>query len=161
MVIIMSSTDVFYTYILFDPFTKRYYIGSRRAKGIKDPYADNYRGSSKIAGWKQRSKTMRKRILGVFPTARQALLHEIYLHELHDVGRNKRYYNQVKQTSKAFDTSGNPGHMLGKSHSVETEELYQRSKNEKSVKHIKGKFCHKSISKKSVKQTWERKELQK
>lgn len=47
-----------------------------------------------------------KEILQIFPTRKEALAHEIELHQQFDVARNPKFHNQVKQTSTGFDAKG-------------------------------------------------------
>lgn len=75
------------------------YIGVRSSK-IK-PELDKYMGSSKHT-----PKKGVKVILNTFTTRKEAVAHEIYLHNYNDVSNNLNYYNKAKQTSIGFDTTG-------------------------------------------------------
>jgi len=80
------------------------YIGVRTCKTTPD-CDKNYWGSSKYVP-KDIKKTGTKTILKIFYKREDAILHEIELHNLHDVARNKKFWNRSKQTSTGFDTSG-------------------------------------------------------
>lgn len=91
---------IYYTYILYHPEDKKFYIGSRKTKG--DPKDDNYMGSCRLPNWKIISNKCKKRILKVFTHVQDCIEHESYLHYLHDVDKNDRYYNQSKQSKNKF-----------------------------------------------------------
>ena len=91
----------YYTYILFDPTTRMFYIGSRKSK-TKNVYSDNYLGSCKHPEWKNIKNRCKKRILKVFLTKEMVIEHESYLHAKHNVSKNDRYYNSANQTSVKF-----------------------------------------------------------
>ena len=87
------------------------YIGVRSCEG--NPEDDNYWGTSKhLPDNIQDNHT--KTILRTFDTRDEAVKHEIYLHNINDVASNPLYYNQAKQTSTKFDTTGTPGYWAGK-----------------------------------------------
>jgi hypothetical protein len=109
-----TEPDLSYTYEIYDPVLNMKYIGSRTAKGIKDPYKDNYMGSLKSKKWKEQWKEItqrsHKRILAVFFSKEEALQHEIELHNFYYVGANPEFFNGSKQTSRGFSNHiGNPG----------------------------------------------------
>lgn len=56
------------------------------------------------------------RVLGLFNSKDELLNHEIELHALYEVGRNKRFYNRAKQTSTSWTTIGTttPDHVKAK-----------------------------------------------
>lgn len=95
------ATETHYTYITRSP-DGRYYIGVRTCDG--DPADDPYMGSHRDPTYVPN----RKRVLATFDSREAAISHEIYLHDLRDVGRNTRYANRAKQKSTKFDTSGVP-----------------------------------------------------
>jgi hypothetical protein len=47
-----------------------------------------------------------KEILAIWPSRKEAVLHEVLLHDIFDVAKNQNFYNKSKQTSTFFDTSG-------------------------------------------------------
>lgn len=97
--------------------TGKKYIGARSCKC--PPEEDTlYLGSSKHTPDDQ---VVRKIILGVFTSRKEAIAKEIELHNLYDVARNPMFYNQAKQTSTGFDTSGK--------HLVFTEEHKNKIRN--------------------------------
>ena len=49
---------------------------------------------------------IKKRVLCIFKTRKEALQHEIYLHNKYNVSTNSKYANQANQTSTGFDTTG-------------------------------------------------------
>lgn len=82
--------------------TGKYYIGVRSC--TKEPKDDtSYIGSSKHTPNKL---VLLKEILSTFKTRKEALQHEIYLHNQYDVANNDMFYNKAKQTSIGFDTTG-------------------------------------------------------
>lgn len=78
------------------------YIGVRSCKC--SPSDDtNYVGSSTYT---DNNLITHKEILREFATREEAVLHEIELHEQHDVAKSDTFYNRSKQTSTGFDTTG-------------------------------------------------------
>lgn len=84
-----------YTYISTDNI--RYYIGVRSSK--INPEEDNYFGSFYDKTFKPTSK----KILGLHSSREDAILAEIYWHNLFKVKNNPLFANQANQTSKGFD----------------------------------------------------------
>jgi len=83
------------------------YIGVRSCS-VK-PDQDLYFGSSRSFNkWQKENGTdgLVKTILGWWPSREQAVKHEILLHDIFDVGRNKEYWNRAKQTATGFDRAG-------------------------------------------------------
>lgn len=100
-----------YTYMLYG---EKKYIGVRSS--IVPPEQDtSYWGSSKHLP-KNIREINTKLILAEFPTRKEAVEHEIQLHNFYEVGSNDMYYNRAKQTSTGFDTGGTKGFR----HSAET-----------------------------------------
>lgn len=90
-----------YTYRLTNRNDGMLYIGKRSS--ILPPEEDvKYMGSSKYVP----KEECDKEILEIFTSAHSAIEHEIYLHELHDVAANPAYYNQARQLSTGFDSTG-------------------------------------------------------
>lgn len=80
------------------------YIGVRSSECL--PHEDsNYWGSSKHLPVNVKD-THKKRILNTFLTRKEAVQHEIFLHNKYDVGISEMFYNKAKQTSTGFDTAG-------------------------------------------------------
>jgi len=116
-----------YTYFLTakEPFNgMKYYIGVRSCKS--NPEEDKYMGSSKII--KRNKVAVDKHILATWNSRKEAVTHEILLHECFDVALNKEFFNQALQTAVGFDTSGKPSPMKGKQHTLETIEKMRESK---------------------------------
>lgn len=98
-----------YTYVIIDlqPHSlKRWYIGKRSCEtSIEDDW--KYMSSSKDKEFKQLinefPERFKKVVLNMFETAQDALLNEIFLHDLFDVGKSSYFYNQCKQTSTGLD----------------------------------------------------------
>lgn len=90
-----------YTYKL--TFTDgRKYIGVRSSKCL--PEEDfKYLGSSKHI---KDLEVLDKEIISTFKSRKEAVQHEIYLHDIYDVARSDEYLNKAKQTTTGFDTSG-------------------------------------------------------
>lgn len=100
-----------YTYLLINNITGMLYIGKRSCKCL--PSEDiNYMSSSAYVPKEECNKI----ILNTFSTSEEAIKHEIYLHDLFNVGINPYFYNKSKQTSTKFDTTG-----LSSPHSDETK----------------------------------------
>jgi len=96
-----------YTYLLKCIDTKELYIGKRSCKIT--PNRDSYWSSSKVVKAMMRDgKRFLKRVLQEHSTAKEALEHEIALHNKYDVGRSPRFLNLSKQTSSGFDVTGVP-----------------------------------------------------
>jgi len=115
-----------YTYFLTakEPFNgMKYYIGVRSCKS--NPEEDKYMGSSKII--KRNKVAVDKHILATWNSRKEAVSHEILLHECFDVALNKEFFNQSLQTAVGFDTSGKPSPMKGKKHTAETIEKMRES----------------------------------
>jgi hypothetical protein len=88
-----------YTYIT-RAVDGRYYIGVRPCACL--PAEDTYMGSHTDTSY----FPTRKKILSVFESRKAAMDHEIYLHELRDVGISHRYANRARQISTGFSTFG-------------------------------------------------------
>jgi hypothetical protein len=96
-----------YTYLIKQIKGRMKYIGVRTS--ACNPEQDtSYFGSSKHLP-KDVKITHKKRILRVFASRKEAVLHEIYLHHKYNVHLNDEFYNRSKQTSTKFDTTGIPG----------------------------------------------------
>lgn len=90
-----------YTYLLINTATLMMYIGKRSCNCV--PELDTgYKGSSKYVPKTECVKV----ILKTFLTAKEALEHEIKLHNIFNVAVNSMFYNKAKQTSTKFDTTG-------------------------------------------------------
>lgn len=93
-----------YTYIIKHKNLNLKYIGVRSCECL--PKDDtNYWGSSKHLP-KNAKETHSKRVLKTFSTRKEALEHEIYLHNKYEVATNINFYNKANQTSVGFDTTG-------------------------------------------------------
>jgi hypothetical protein len=112
---------IHYSYLIRNKTTKTKYIGIHSSKA--DPANDDYWSSCKtlLEDICSRGKgNFQKRVLKVWASRKEAIVHEIELHNRYDVAKNPMFYNQAKQTSTKFDTTGMPGGMTGKTHSAET-----------------------------------------
>lgn len=87
---------------------RKYYIGVRSCE--KAPEEDIfYFGSCKpFSDWQKENGRdgLVKEILSVFPSRGLALEHEIELHNLYEVAKNKLFWNRAKQITTGFDTTG-------------------------------------------------------
>lgn len=92
-----------YTYLLTNLTDGRHYIGVRSSK--KPPKEDPYKSSSTKVS-KQYLDNCRKSIIQVFNSRKEAVINEIFWHNLLDVGKNPIYFNGAKQTAAGFDMSG-------------------------------------------------------
>lgn len=92
--------------------TGKYYIGVRSCKC--EPRDDtSYLGSSKHT---PNELVLLKEILSIFKTRKEAIQHEIYLHNKYDVATNEMFYNKAKQTSTKFDTTGTKNRVFTEEH---------------------------------------------
>lgn len=94
----------YYTYLLISPDDGLMYIGSRGCD-VPPEMDTKYMSSSKAVS-KEYLNRCDKLILEVFLTYKDALSHEIYLHNLHDVAVNAKFFNKSKQTSTKFTIAG-------------------------------------------------------
>jgi hypothetical protein len=134
-----------YTYRLICIETEQEYIGSRSSD--VESNRDNYWSSSKVVkDMIKNGFTFTKEILLEFSDRTTAVEHEIYLHNLHDVGNNPKFLNQVKQTSAMFDTTGKkfPGKGTGRKDPEQT----RKNKSAAAGKHLKGTTLTESHKKK-------------
>ena len=88
-----------YVYYSFEEWGSGY-IGVRSCDC--DPQSDPYFGSYKCTKFAPTEKV----IIATFDTRAEAVEAEIALHNFYEVGVNKHFANQVKQTSVAYDTTG-------------------------------------------------------
>jgi hypothetical protein len=116
-----------YTYFLTakEPFNgMKYYIGVRSCKN--SPEEDKYLGSSKVI--KRNKIAVDKHILATWDSRKEAVSHEILLHDCFNVAVNKEFFNQALQTAVGFDTLGMLSPMKGKKHTTETIDKMRESK---------------------------------
>lgn len=100
----MEQNKLHYTYLLSDNDGKMY-IGARSC--IVHPNNDDYWSSSKyVLDAINKGIKFDKTILAIWDTRKEAVNHEILLHEIFDVAKNQNFYNKSKQTSTKFDTTG-------------------------------------------------------
>lgn len=100
-----------YTYRITNKELNKHYYGvhscvcsPREDIGVK--YFSSSRDSEFIKDQKENPKRYKYKIIKIFCTRIEAIEHEIYLHNKFDVGRNNKFYNNSKQTSTGFDTTG-------------------------------------------------------
>jgi len=118
----------------------KYYIGVRSCKS--NPEEDKYLGSSKVI--KRNKIAVDKHILATWNSRKEAVSHEILLHECFDVALNKEFFNQAIQTSTGFDTTGKVSSFKGKKHTAQSIEKNRLS-------HIGKKFSEATKQLKSIK----------
>ena len=90
-----------YTYLLYNG--KQFYIGVRSCEGKPEDDYD-YLSSSSDKDFK--NSIVAKTILRTFKTRKEANLHEIQLHDFHDVAVNPKFANRAKAVSTGFCTQG-------------------------------------------------------
>ena len=86
---------------------RRMYIGVRSCKG--SPESDWYFGSSRqLKKWiaEHGVDKVDKQVLATWPTRKEAISHEMLLHDCFDVVRNQEFWNKAKQTTTGFDRTG-------------------------------------------------------
>ena len=92
-----------YVYLLSHRVEEKYYIGVR---SCNSPIGeDNYKGSS-CSMTQEEKDACNKIILKRFNTRKEAVAYEIELHDKFDVAANPLFWNNAKQTSCGWDTTG-------------------------------------------------------
>jgi hypothetical protein len=86
--------------------SERLYIGVRSCN--VHPHEDGcYMSSSKhVAKAIAFGVAFQKTVLAIWPTRQEAVAHEVRLHELFSVAGNPEFFNRVRQTTTAWDTTG-------------------------------------------------------
>ncbi len=107
----MSKKVHHYVYQITNLITNKKYIGKRSSKippnnDLGKKYFSSSYDKNFITEQKSNPSNFKYEILKEFNTANDAVAYEVHLHQLHDVGTNPEFYNQVKQTSKFFDPTG-------------------------------------------------------
>lgn len=105
------SNKIHYTYKITEISTKKKYIGVRSCnRNPIDDLGKKYFSSSTNKEFIRNQKTNPSdyiyEILNVFDDRKDAINHEIQLHEEYDVSRNEMYYNKCKSKSDGFSTEG-------------------------------------------------------
>jgi hypothetical protein len=98
-----------YTYKLtaINPVDERIeYIGVRSCDCDPDQDSKYMSSSKQIAKAINAGVLFKKVILKEWDTRKEAVAHEVELHNKFDVSTNPKYFNKAKQTSVGFDTSG-------------------------------------------------------
>lgn len=138
-----------YTYMIKYSNGKKY-VGVRSCECLPEEDT-SYVGSSKYT---PNDLIVSKEILAVFATRKEAVNHEIYLHELYDVVKNDEFYNRSKQTSTKFDTTGLQLEFTEEHKEKISEALKGRKRSKEVIK-----FCmqrRKEIQEKRFKETGRR-----
>lgn len=101
---VKENKHVYYTYLIENVKSKRYYIGCRACPSYKTPEQDlghTYFSSSTdkqfIENQKLHPKNFRYTVLKVFDSKDMAMREEALLHEKYNVGENPKFYNKVTQ----------------------------------------------------------------
>ena len=100
-----------YTYRITNTLEKKYYYGVHSCDCLpKEDIGVKYFSSSKNKIFKEDIKknpqNYKYNVVKIFETRKEAVSHEIFLHNKFEVGKNTKFYNGSKQTSTGFDTSG-------------------------------------------------------
>lgn len=100
-----------YTYQITNTKLYKLYIGVRSSnihptKDIGIEYFSSSTDKAFIEDQKQNPQYYEYRVLGIFASRKLAVLNEIELHEIYDVGRNIKFYNKAKQKGIGFDAAG-------------------------------------------------------
>lgn len=100
-----------YTYRITNIKDRMYYYGVHSSKCLpKEDIGIKYFSSSKnkefIKDQKVNPQDYKYKIIKIFKTRREAIEHEIFLHDKFNVSINEKFYNDTKQTSMGFDTTG-------------------------------------------------------
>ncbi len=107
----MSNNIYHYVYIITELSTGVKYIGSRSCSNhpsmdIGHSYFSSSTDKTFMKNQKENRTNYTYEILSIFKSRYEAVTEEIRLHNLHDVGINKEFYNKSKQTSTGFDVCG-------------------------------------------------------
>lgn len=108
----MSTDKLYhYTYIITNVIENKYYIGCRSCHILPEKdLGVKYFSSSKDKEFRSDQKTNPQnynyKIIAVFSNRGSAVMLEIKLHSIHDVGVNPKFYNRAKQTALGWDTTG-------------------------------------------------------
>ena len=101
-----------YIYQIIHLSTLKSYIGSRTARncrpsGIGIKYFSSSNDKDFLLEQKMKPENFIYFILKEFgEDYKSCIEYEIYLHNKYDVGKNNKFYNRSKQTSKGFSTAG-------------------------------------------------------
>jgi len=100
-----------YTYRITNIIEKKYYYGVHSCNCLpKEDIGVKYFSSSKNKAFKddikENPQNYKYKVVKIFSTRKEALEHEIFLHNKFNVGVNKKFYNESKQGSTNRDTSG-------------------------------------------------------
>lgn len=93
-----------YTYLIQHKTEDKRYIGVR-SSNVHPTEDTDYWGSSKHLPTNIQENHV-KIIIKIHHSRKEAISHEILLHELNNVAESPCFYNKAKQTSTKFDTSG-------------------------------------------------------
>ena len=108
----MSTGKLYhYTYIITNVIENKYYIGCRSCHILPEKdLGIKYFSSSKDKEFRSDQKTNPQhynyKVIAVFGDRVSAMMLEIKLHAIHDVGVNPKFYNRAKQTALGWDTCG-------------------------------------------------------
>lgn len=104
-------SEYHYVYRITNKLLGKHYYGVRTSK--LEPHADlgiRYLSSSRdkafIDDQKKNKDNYRYKVICCFKDRKKAVIFEMKLHSLFDVGRNPNFYNRSKQTASGFDTAG-------------------------------------------------------
>ena len=100
-----------YTYRITNKIEGKHYYGKRSTNTIPSQdlgvkYFSSSRDAEFIKDQKSNPQNYKYKIVKIHDSAEAAIEHEIVLHNKFDVGKNPKFYNRCKQTSKGFDTTG-------------------------------------------------------
>jgi hypothetical protein len=99
-----------YTYRITNIVEKKYYYGVHSCDCLpKEDIGVKYFSSTKpefVKDQKQNHQNYKYKVIKIFKTRKEAVEHEIFLHNKFEVGKNPKFYNGAKQTSTGFDRTG-------------------------------------------------------
>lgn len=100
-----------YTYRITNTKERMYYYGVHSCNCLpKEDIGIKYFSSSKnkefIKDQKENPQDYKYKIIKIFDSRKEAIEHEIFLHNKFNVGINESFYNKAKQTSTDYDTTG-------------------------------------------------------
>lgn len=99
-----------YTYRITNTEERMYYYGVHSCNCLpKEDIGVKYFSSTKkefIKDQKENPQNYKYKVLKIFSTRKEAVEHEIFLHNKFNVKCHKQFYNKSNQTSVKFDTTG-------------------------------------------------------
>ena len=108
---LVNDMKYHYTYRITNIKERMYYYGVHSCNCLpKEDIGVKYFSSSKkkefIKDQKENPHDFKYKVLKIFPTRKEAVEHEIFLHKKFNVKLHGQFYNSANQTSTGFCTAG-------------------------------------------------------